>query len=989
MRKGHATRTVGASVGMIVALVVSLLAPMPSAGAAPACATSGPGGYQVTVCISAPADGATVSGENTVTGTANATGSSPGVQRMRFYIDGGYMLTDYQAPYTFTLPTQWFVDGTHALQLSALMRDGYETSSASIDLTFSNGVTTPPVNTNQFQPTQGSTPAPGQPFVLAATGDGASGEANALSVTNMLAGWDPNLFLYLGDVYEKGTPVEFRNWYGDGSSYFGRLRSVTNPTVGNHEYEGGVAPGYFDYWDNVPHYYSFDANGWHIINLDSTSQFDQVSPGSPQYSWLDGDLAASSAACTIVFFHHPVYSVGPQGDSPELNDIWRLLADRGVDIVLTGHDHSYQRWEPLDRLGNPDPGGVTQFVVGTGGHAIQGFVRSDPRLEAGADTAPAAYGALKLQLNAGGAGFTYESYQGAIVDSGVVPCSGASGDITPPTPPTNLVGSASSASSVDLSWDPSTDDTGVVGHEIERDGTVIDSTGALASYQDISVAGGTPYTYRVRSLDAAGNHSEWSNSVEVTPPAPSSVVFADGFESGGLSQWTTVAGLTASQVQVATGSWAARGVGPPDAQATKTFAATYPELFYRIRFRLASQNSNLYLQRVRSASNTSLLGVYVTSSGKLAYRNDVSGASRTSSTVVTKNAWHELQIRVKVAGSSGSVTTWFDGNQVNALTRTENLGTAPIGRIQLGENAKNRTFDVAFDDVVAATALVAPPPDGTPPSTPQNLTADATTATTVDLSWAASNDDTGVTGYEIERNGSVFGVPAQTGYTDTSVVGSTEYTYRVRAVDAAGNESGWSDPDVVTTPEASPAVFADGFESGGLGQWTTVNGLATQQAFVANGVWAARGVGPSAAEAQKTLPTTYTDLYYRIRFRIASQASTVNVLKLRTASGSSIVGAFVSSTGKLGFRNDVAAISRTSSTSVSTGAWHELQLHVTIAGTSSFVETWFDGSIVGSLTRVEDLGTTAIGRVQLGENSTNRTFDIAFDDVEVAAAFIA
>ena len=150
---------------------------------------------------------------------------------------------------------------------------------------------------------------------VAAVGDGASGVQNAKQVTDLIPGWSPNLVLYLGDVYEKGTATEFYNWYGTSSTFYGRFRAITNPTIGNHEYENNQAPGYFDYWDNVPNYYSFNAGGWHFISLNANSQVKQ-NVGSPQYEWLKQDLSASTANCTIVYFHQPVYSDGPEGDTP-------------------------------------------------------------------------------------------------------------------------------------------------------------------------------------------------------------------------------------------------------------------------------------------------------------------------------------------------------------------------------------------------------------------------------------------------------------------------------------------------------------------------------------------------------------------------------------------------------------------------------------------------------------------------------------------------
>jgi hypothetical protein len=386
-------------------------------------------------------------------------------------------------------------------------------------------------------------------------------------------------------------------------------------------------------------------------------------------------------------------------------DIWRLLADSGVDLVLTGHDHSYQRWLPLDRNGNPAADGVTQFVVGTGGHAIQRFIRTDSRLVVGADSPPDGYGALRLDLQGTGAAFRFENIQGTIMDSGSVACTGAPPDTTPPTEPTNLMATATSANRVDMTWTAASDDVGVTGHEIEREGQIIGSVGPQTSFADTTVVAETSYDYRVRALDLAGNPSAWSNVATVTTPALSAQLFADGFESGDLSNWTTVSGLTVQQGQVFSGSWAARAAGPGASQALKSLGPSETDVYYRVRFRVASQGSNVNLLKFRTASS-SILGVYLSSTGKLSYRNDVAAVSRTSSTTVASGGWHELQVRVQIAGASSAVTTWLDGAVVGALTRSESLGTTPIGVVQLGENATGRTFDVAFDDVEVSRELV-------------------------------------------------------------------------------------------------------------------------------------------------------------------------------------------------------------------------------------------------------------------------------------------
>src|SRR6476660_5896930 len=194
---------------ILISLVIgSFQVPVHAAGNA--CHTSGPSSvaYTVTVCITAPADGATISGVKNITATVavSPAGANPGVAKLIFFLGGAYLLTDFQTPFSFELPTTKWVDGNRLLEVEALMKDNFTSQRASISLTFNNGITQPPINNNHFTPRSGTTPPAGQSFTLAAAGDGAGGLLNADSVSDLIASWNPNLFLYLGDVYEKGAP---------------------------------------------------------------------------------------------------------------------------------------------------------------------------------------------------------------------------------------------------------------------------------------------------------------------------------------------------------------------------------------------------------------------------------------------------------------------------------------------------------------------------------------------------------------------------------------------------------------------------------------------------------------------------------------------------------------------------------------------------------------------------------------------------------------
>ena len=503
------TTTVGWGLGML------------DAAAAQTCAVSSPGGgaYTVEVCLVTP-DGP-VRGDVPISATVSVSVGGPGVSRMTFLLDGADLLVDYEPPYSFVLPSATFGDGTKELRVSAQLRDGVTSGATSTSLMFDNGNVAPPPLPTGFVPRTGTAPPTGEPFVLAATGDGASGQTSSDAVAEAVAAMGPNMFMYTGDVYDDGTYTEFKNWYGEGTR-FGKLGSITNPILGNHEQDGTRWDGYDRYWRSPPPFYSYDAAGWHFVVFNSDSRYLQFTPGTPQYDWLATDLASHNSACTVAGFHHPVVSVGPQGDNPELDGVWQLLVDSGVDLALTGHDHSYQRWLPLGRDLQPSQNGTTQFVLGGGGHGIQGFVRTDPRMAVGADQVSNAYGALRLELNAKGAQYEYRNISGSVLDSGTLQCSGTSTDVSAPSAPTTSAAEAVHGGRVDVTWNASRDDVGVDHYVVRRNGATVGTVpGHQRSFTDTTVRGATTYTYTVEAVDAAGNASGQSPSASVTTPGSS------------------------------------------------------------------------------------------------------------------------------------------------------------------------------------------------------------------------------------------------------------------------------------------------------------------------------------------------------------------------------------------------------------------------------------------------------------------------------------
>ncbi len=499
------------------------------------CATSGPpaGEYTVNVCLAHNGNNITVTESILVTSTFEVNGSALSVRTAVFYLDGAYLLTDFEAPYTFELPTDHFIDGTYRLSVNALMRDEFVTDQAAITLNFANGNKTPPVNTNTFTPSSGRLPGPGEPFIVAAVGDGAGGQSTSAQVVDLIASWNPNMFLYLGDVYNRGTFTEFVNWYGDEMRLFGQFRDITNPIVGDHEYNSGdQASAYYFYWDNIPDFYSFDAAGWHFISLNSVIHSRQR--GLPQYEWLLHELADSTAQCTLAFFHHPVFSIGLHGGDDRLNDIWAMLAQEGVEVVLSGNDHDYQRWHALGDDGRPDPTGTTPFVVGTGGQGIRDFSRTDERVARGYDASSETpvFGALNLKLNSRGLEYRFVNVAGDILDSGVIGCEGAESDATPPLPPSDLTSEIHPAGHVSLNWAETHDDTGVAGYTIYRDGVVLTTLdGATSRYTDTSTQVNATYTYTLTAFDLANNMSALSEAVTASTPAAATLTLTPGADA--------------------------------------------------------------------------------------------------------------------------------------------------------------------------------------------------------------------------------------------------------------------------------------------------------------------------------------------------------------------------------------------------------------------------------------------------------------------------
>jgi acid phosphatase type 7 len=275
-------------------------------------------------------------------------------------------------------------------------------------------------------------------------GNGTSSNCRQKAVSDVMLNSNLTTVLALGDVqYEDGNLTKYQQSY---DLSWGRLKNITRPAVGNHEYLTAGASGYFTYFgaaagDNTKGYYSYNVGAWHIIALNSNcSQVGGCGAGSPQEQWLKADLAANPTMCTLAYFHHPRFSSGQHGSNTSYDAFWKDLYAAGVELVLNGHDHIYERFAPQSPSAAADPKGIQQFTVGTGGKNHTTLVSIQPNsVVRNTDT----YGFVKLTLHASSYDWQFVPEPGkTFSDSGTRNCF-----TTSSTPPTSVPGATNTPAS--------------------------------------------------------------------------------------------------------------------------------------------------------------------------------------------------------------------------------------------------------------------------------------------------------------------------------------------------------------------------------------------------------------------------------------------------------------------------------------------------------------------------------------------------------------
>lgn len=235
-----------------------------------------------------------------------------------------------------------------------------------------------------------------RPMRILAFGDSGQLTDGQLALRDRMMEREHDIFLHLGDIaYGEGTFPQFEErFFGVYSELLHRV--PTFPTMGNHEFATDRGQPYLDVFhlsenawreEERERYYSFDWGNVHFVTLDTNEAFllpisldTMERETDDMIDWLEDDLASSDAEWKIAFFHHPPFTSSTRGPSQLVrNLVVPVLEANGVDLVMVGHDHHYERTVPITELCNDtgEPGAITYVVAGGGGASLRDVRRSD------------------------------------------------------------------------------------------------------------------------------------------------------------------------------------------------------------------------------------------------------------------------------------------------------------------------------------------------------------------------------------------------------------------------------------------------------------------------------------------------------------------------------------------------------------------------------------------------------------------------------------
>ena len=421
----------------------------------------------------------------------------------------------------------------------------------------------------------------------------------------------------------------------------------------------------------------------------------------------------------------------------------------------------------------------------------------------------ATLGAVTTYQNTGLAAFTTYTFTVQAFDAAgnlSVPSSSASAttqpvpDTTPPSTPTGLSATAVSSSQINLSWNASTDNVGVTGYNVYRGGIQIATLGAVTAFQDSGLVASTTYTYSVRALDAAGNFSGPSVSASATTQPVATDTTPPTVPTG-----LTATAASSTQINL---SWTAAtdnvGVTGYNVYRFGTLIATLGAVTSYQNTGLAASTTYSYTVRAFDAAGN----ISAASSSANATTQavpDTTAPSAPTGLSATAVSTSQINLAWTAATDNVGVTGYnvYRGGALiatlGAVTTFQNTGLSASTTYSYSVRALDAAGNISTPSS-SASATTQAPPDTTAPSIPTGLSATAVSTSQINLSWTASTDNVGVTGYNIYRGGiQIATVGAVTTFQNTGLTASTTYSYTVRAFDAAGNVSGQSATATATT----------------------------------------------------------------------------------------------------------------------------------------------------------------------------------------------
>lgn len=247
---------------------------------------------------------------------------------------------------------------------------------------------------------------------------GMCGSPAVEQTARLVAGLEGDLIL-AGDIaYPQGTAVDFRDCF---NPFWGQFRPRWHAVPGNHEYESANAAPFYTYFGSAAApanvgYFSFMSGDWLILMLNSNIP---ATRGSPQWEFVRTELERQRTPCTMAVWHHPLFSSGPNGPSTFMRDMWELLETGRVEVVLSGHDHMYERFARQTAGGVPDPAnGIRQFTVGTGGAELYNLAR----LSANSEERLIRHGVIRFTLRPAQVDWEFIGIDGLVGDRGLDTC---------------------------------------------------------------------------------------------------------------------------------------------------------------------------------------------------------------------------------------------------------------------------------------------------------------------------------------------------------------------------------------------------------------------------------------------------------------------------------------------------------------------------------------------------------------------------------------